>query len=307
MKHLKILAASLLLMISASATAQQNFIIVMSPADSLREAGNLKEALKEFRKAYVEDPLNQANLYNFACAFAVSNQKDSAFKYLNAATRLDTSISVLTDVDFVSMHKDTRWSAIEDKVLTMVAAKNNKPYKDKEYTKMLLRMKARDQAYYSEIKDAEEKIGKYSTTVNALWQMKEHLNIDNQKTLELLIKQKGWPKISEVGGSAASAAFLVIQHSDMEKQKKYLLIIEQLCKTKEANWESFALMYDRIQVSENKPQKYGSQIRFNDSVQQYELFPLLDESKVEEWRAAIGMQPLADYVARWNIKFEPKK
>jgi hypothetical protein len=34
---------------------------------------------------------------------------------------------------------------------------------------------------------------------------------------------------------------------------------------------------------------------------------LLDETKVDEWRKEIGMQPLAEYVSRWEIKFEPKK
>lgn len=66
-------------------------------------------------------------------------------------------------------------------------------------------------------------------------------------------------------------------------------------------------MYDRIQTNENKPQKYGSQIKYNEATKSYELFPLLDETKVDEWRKEIGMRPLSEYVARWNIKFEPKK
>jgi hypothetical protein len=65
-------------------------------------------------------------------------------------------------------------------------------------------------------------------------------------------------------------------------------------------------MYDRVQVSENKPQRYGSQVRINSQTSKDELYPLEDESKVDEWRKEIGMQPLADYLLHWNIKWEPK-
>ncbi len=65
-------------------------------------------------------------------------------------------------------------------------------------------------------------------------------------------------------------------------------------------------MYDKIQTNDNKPQKYGSQVSFNNETKKYELFPLLDETKVDEWRKEIGMQPLAEYVSRWEIVFEAK-
>jgi len=64
-------------------------------------------------------------------------------------------------------------------------------------------------------------------------------------------------------------------------------------------------MYDRIQTSDNKPQKYGSQVRLNPNTNKYELYPLLDETKVDQWRKEVGLGPLADYVSHWDIKFEP--
>lgn len=283
------------------------FTIVMSPADSLREAGDLKGAIEEFRKIYISDPKNDNNIYNFACALAVTTQNDSCFKYLYKAIELDTSINVLTDPDFISVKDDKRWNEFEDKLISMLKIKFNNPYKDIDYAKKLWRMQAKDQAYYSEIYIAEKKTGMNSTVVRALWTLKHIYNQENQKQLENLIKKKGWPKTSDVGARAAGAAFLIIQHSDNEKQKKYLPIIEKLCKEKEASWQSYALMYDRIQTNENRPQKYGSQVIFNDKTNKYELFPLLDETKVDEWRKEIGMQPLAEYVSRWDIKFEPKK
>lgn len=304
----KTLLTIIILAIAAIAKSQTSMItIVRSPADSLREAGDLKGAIEEFRKIYGANPKNENNLYNFACALAITNQIDSCFKYLNIAIELDTSTSALTDPDFISIKDDKRWLELENRVVSMLNIKFNNPYKDVDYAKKLWRMQAKDQAYYSEIEIAKKKTGNNSTVVRALWRLKNIYNDENQKELEQIIEQKGWPKISSVGGRAAGAAFLIIQHSDIEKQKKYLPTIEKLCSEKEASWQSYALMYDRIQTNENKPQKYGSQVLYNDKTAKYELFPLLDESKVDEWRKEIGMQPLAEYVARWDIKFEPRR
>ena len=287
--------------------SQPGITFTQSTADSLRHEGNISAAVEEFKKLYANDPKNQGNIYNYACALSVTGQKDSAFKYLYLATERDTTNMALTDPDFIPLKEDKRWNVFESKLASMISIKYKFVYKDLVYAKTLWRMGALDQAYYSDIEIAEKKIGRNSTVVRALWDLKEMINNKNQRDLEVLIEQKGWPKISDVGGTASNMAFLIIQHSDLNKQKKYLPTIEKLCKEKEASWQSYALMYDRIQVGENKPQKYGSQVTYNEQTKAYELFPLEDDTKVEQWRKEIGMIPLTDYVARWSIKFEPLK
>lgn len=308
MKSTRSILTGLLLFVSIAVNAQTaGYIIHMSTADSLRKEGDLVGAIDEFRKKYNAEPKNINNIYNFSCAFALTRQIDSCFKYLHKTIELDTSTDALTDPDFISIKEDKRWNEFEERLVGMLNIKFNNPYKDLEYAKKLWSMKAKDQAFYSEIEIASKKTGMNSTVVMALWTLKHLYNEENLAQLELLLEQKGWPKISEVGSKAAGAAFLIIQHSNLEKQKKYLPIIEKLCTEKEANWQNFALMYDRIQTSENKPQKYGSQVKYNTKTKKYELFPLMDENKVDDWRKEIGMQPLAQYVANWGITFEPKK
>ncbi len=279
----------------------------LTPADSLRQIGDLKGAIESFKNAYEIEGTNFNELYNYACALSLDDQIDSAFKYLLIAATKDTSPFMLCDPDLLNLRKDNRWGDFETNLIAAIQKKYNHRYKDIEYAKKLWYMHVTDQAYYDCIFLAEDKIGKGSIVVKALWKIKESLNLENQKELERLIDKKGWPKNSQVGKEAAQSAFLVIQHSDAEKQKKYLPTIEKLCKDKEADWESYALMYDRVQISDNKPQKFGSQIRFNPQTSKYELFPLLDESKVEQWRQEVGLGSLAKYVAQWDIKFEPNK
>ena len=293
--------------ISQNIFSQETISFVNNPADSMREAGNLRGAVDEFRKLIIKNTHDIYVLYNYSCALSIIGQNDSCFKYLNIISKLDTSISTLTDPDFINIKKDKRWLEYERKLLKMVEIKNKKQYRNIEYTTHLLRMKASDQVYYSELKSAEQKIGKNSTVVFALWHIKSEINENNQKELNLLIDKYGWPKISEVGNSASNSAFLIIQHSDLESQKKYLPIILNLCKVNEASWGNYALMYDRIKVNENKPQKYGSQVRYNEITKIHEFFPIENENEVEALRKEIGLETLVEYGQNWDIKFEPKK
>lgn len=298
---------SILLFFIIKTSYSQDFYIVKTPADSLRDLGDITGAITEYHKTFILDPTDNTNLFNYCCALAINNQNDSCFKYLEILIQHENPQSIFTDPDFYRLRNDKRWPDFENKAIQTLEVKYGKTIIDKDYAKKLWYMRAADQAYYSEI-DLAENTTKYpKLIVEALWDLKNTINLKNQNELELLIEKKGWPKISKVGSRAASAAFLIIQHSDSEKQKKYLPILKEYCELQEADWQDYALMYDRIQTSENKPQKYGTQIRFNEVTNKNELYPLEDETKVNEWRKAFGMGPLEDYLSLWNIKFEPKK
>lgn len=276
-----------------------------SPADSLRDIGDLKGAIECYKEMFERGEADFFDIYYYACALSVDSQLDSAFKYLEIAMEQDTFAHVFTDPDFLNLRDDKRWADFESKWIALIQKKSGNPIIDIEYAKQLWYMEATDQAYYDCIDLAERETGQDSPVVRALWKLKDLLNKKNQQDLEKLIESKGWPKISDVGESAADAAFLVIQHSDPDKRQKYLPVIENLCKENEASWQSYALMYDRIQTDSNKPQKYGTQVRFNEEKNAYELFPLLDENKVDQWREEMGLEPLADYLSYWGIEFFP--
>jgi hypothetical protein len=317
MKQFVLLLAVLLTAWAASSQAKTDTIVMdgntlivttlPNPADSLRRVGDINAALKAYADGVIADPGFSGAIYNYACLLSIDNKLDSCFRYLNVWLKLDTAISALSDPDFIHARNDIRWAGFEDRLISNVEKKSGFAYKDLPYAKALWRMQALDQAYYEEISMAKKSIGKHSTVDVALWDLKERLNKQNQQELEALIAAKGWPKNSVVGGRAASAAFLIIQHSDAEKQKKYLPTIEALCKQNEAGWESYALMYDRILMSENKPQRYGSQVKYDNVTGKYTLYQLEDEQKVDVWRKELGMESLSDYLAYFDMKYEPKR
>jgi hypothetical protein len=278
-----------------------------SPGEMLRQDGDIPGAIAEFEKVYAQNPRDQKNVYNLARALSINRQLDRCFQYLTLAVEMDPSLAPLTDPDLLTARDDKRWEAFEDKLVAMLNAKLKGAYKDIEYAKALWRLRAWDQAFFIEVGIAGRKTGMKSSVVEALWKFKFMIQKWNQEELEGLIDKKGWPRIGAVGRDAAMAAYLVIMHSENGLQKKYLATIKKICEENELPWERYAAIYDRSLFNDNKPQKYGTHTRYNEQTKAQELYPLEDESKVNEWRREIGLPPLEEYLRQFNIIFRPKK
>ena len=101
-----------------------------------------------------------------------------------------------------------------------------------------------------------------------------------------------------VGDLAADAPLLVINHhEDDSVRKKYLPQIKQSCLEKEGSCMEYAKIQDRILVSDNKPQIYGMQFRYN-AERNLEPFPIKDPEYVDQRRRNIGLESLRDYLKR---------
>jgi hypothetical protein len=278
-----------------------------SQGEALRNEGDIPGAIAAFEKAFRENPADQKNVYNLACALSINKQLDKCFKYLSLAVEMEASLTPLTDPDLLTARDDPRWPEFENKLISTLNAKRKTPYKDVEYAKALWKLRAWDQAFFVEVGIAGRKIGMKSSVVEALWKFKFMIQEKNQAEVDGLIAKKGWPRVGDVGQEAAFGAYLVIMHSNAELQKKYLPIIKQMCEANELPWFRYANIYDRCQFNDNKPQRYGTHTRYNEQTKSEELYPLEDESKVNAWRKELGMQPLEEYLKQFNIIFRPKK
>jgi tetratricopeptide (TPR) repeat protein len=293
-----------------SAISQPVATTRINKADSLMNEGNIPEAITEYKKLYSLNPKDQQIVYNYACALSIDNSVirkfDSCFKYLNTAIELDTAITALMEPNLIPAREDKNWNIFENRLISMLNIKYKNPCKDIEYAKDLWRLGAYDQAYFNEIGIAGRKLGMRSSVASAIWKLKFMIQKKSQKELEQLVTVNGWPKISDVGSQAAMAAYLVAIHTNDGSQKKYLPMIRQTCEENELPWQRYANIFDRCLFNENKPQKYGTHTRFNEQTKSEELYPLEDETKVDEWRKELGLEPLAEYLARFNIKFPQK-
>jgi hypothetical protein len=126
-------------------------------------------------------------------------------------------------------------------------------------------------------------------------------DVSRTDRLRDIIEEYGWPTRRMVGVDGATAAWTIAQHSDHDVafQKQALALMCQAAAAGEADVSELAYLVDRVAVNSGQPQVYGTQVgpcRDGQPVPQ----PLQDEARVDELRARVGLEPLADYLARFE-------
>lgn len=268
----------------------------VTKADSLFNEGSIKEAVAEYKKMYRANPGDRNIVYNYACALSRDGQIDSAIKYLNIGVSKDPVARPLTDPDLLALRETKQWDDFEENLVKLINKKSGNTIKDAVYAKALWKLQCMDQYCFYETIVAVRKLGPDSPVVIALRRLQSMQNQKNLEDLEVLLQKKGWPKRSQVGPEASGAAFFVLQHSNASVQEKYLPMFEKCCRDNEADWQQYALMFDRMRMNKNLPQRYGTHYNLdNRATNERVLYPLEDETKVNEWRKEIGLEPLLSH------------
>ena len=133
----------------------------------------------------------------------------------------------------------------------------------------------------------------------------ESVDQENLVAIEKIIAEHGYPGKSLVGEKASGAAWTVIQHNDLATQKKYLDVMNRAVAAGDLNGALVATTVDRILVAEGKPQTYGTQFREVNG--EMVPFPIEDEAHVDERRAKVGLQTLAEYTAQLRQVYQQQK
>jgi hypothetical protein len=125
----------------------------------------------------------------------------------------------------------------------------------------------------------------------------QQADADNLPWIRQVVAEHGWPGRSDVGDDGAQAAWLLVQHADADPafQRECLGLLTAAVGQGEARRAHLALLTDRVLVAEGQPQEYGTQLRYRGG--ECVPFPLRDPEQVDERRAAMALQPLAEYVA----------
>jgi hypothetical protein len=123
------------------------------------------------------------------------------------------------------------------------------------------------------------------------------IDTDNTERMKVIIRQYGWPGPSLVGRDGTEAAWLLVQHADAAFQKAVLPLVEKAYKRGELSGQLYALLLDRVLVSEGKLQVYGTQAKPFDQWKGHEpvLEPIEDEANVDKRRAEVGLFTLSEY------------
>jgi hypothetical protein len=308
---MKSLMIALAFLLSSILTFGQNtrdeYSYYSSMADSLYKAKDYRNSAFTFSKAFKSLGWkgSQKDRYNAACAWALAGVADSAFYQLdNIVTKqkfMDYA-HVTTDPDFNSLHQDKRWQPM------LAVIKQNKEKAEANFNKALVAqldsIYTEDQKYRVQLEEINKKFGWESKEMKAHWELTTRADSANLVKVKAILDTHGWLGADVIGAQGNRTLFLVIQHSNQATQEKYLPMMREAVRNGKAQGSSLALLEDRVALGQGKRQIYGSQISTDMATKLYYVRPLEDPDNVDERRKRVGLQPLAEYVKQWQIKWD---
>lgn len=242
--------------------------------------------------------------FNAGCSWALAGNADSAFHYLYAAVEkngYDKLAHITTDGDLKSLHSDGRWNDIIQKV------RLNKEKSEVNYIKpvvaILDTIYIDDQRHRKGIEELISKEGLESPIVKERFRQMDYADSINLLKIEKILDEYGWLGYDQVGSAGATTLFMVIQHSHLKVQKKYLPMMRKAVKDKKLLAANLAMLEDRIALREGRKQTYGSQVSFDTLTRKSLVPPLEDPENIDKRRATVGLGPYAEYLRFYGIEW----
>lgn len=163
---------------------------------------------------------------------------------------------------------------------------------DEDLRAELLQRQAEDQSVRTGIplpgddRTAEELFGQMDTV--------DRLNTERMKEI---LDEVGWPGWSLVGEDGSTAAWVLVQHADLdtEFQELALAYLMGAVAANDASPGDLAYLIDRVRVAQNLPQVYGTQIGPGPDGDVAPRTPIEDPDNVDARRAAAGLGTLEEY------------
>lgn len=278
---------------------------LVSEADDLYEAEEYVKSAEKYKEAFaaVNGKAYSSDRYNGACSFALAGDVETAFHHLFVLAEGNVKYRdydhITTDSDLDVLHTDPRWDAL----ISQVKANKNEFEKDinKPLAAILDAIYEEDQRYRQQYMLIVEKYGWNSEEANNYWPVVEKADSINLIKVKAIIDEHGWLGPKTIGDRGNGTLFLVIQHSDPETREKYLPIMREAVKKRDASVADLALLEDRTALEQGRKQIYGSQIGRNEQTGEMYVLPLDDPDNVDKRRAEVGLPPIQNYVSNWNI------
>lgn len=123
----------------------------------------------------------------------------------------------------------------------------------------------------------------------------ERNDVRNIKIVDKILK-RGLPE--GLAEESYKTIWIVIDHASLEKQEQYLPLVYQMATAGYIGLDEYAILYDRVAMGKNSPQRYGSQLVQFGAVDAQKLYvwPIEDGAKVDSLRNTVGMSPFSDYL-----------
>jgi len=301
MKYITTFLFFILIIIKGSAQNTSEYSKFIAEGWQLYLDKNFEASAKLYEEAFkirTDVPLNDR--YNASCIYALADNKDMAFYHLFSIVndfKWTNHEELMSNTDLLSLHSDARWQELSNLV---IKNETEKDY-DKELITILDQIYFDDQSTRNQIRSTEDKYGRQSKEIDALWEdimKRDSLNLIKVSTI---LDEKGWPDKKLIGERGTSTLFLVIQHANQDTQEKYLPLITKAMEEHHLPRRQYAMFYDRLLLRRGKRQIYGTQLAMSKESKLPYVLPLKDPKNVDVRRAQMGLNSMQENLNRWNI------
>jgi hypothetical protein len=134
----------------------------------------------------------------------------------------------------------------------------------------------------------------------------------NEKKISAILDNSGWPAKEIIGERGNRTICNVIQHAENDIRIKYLPMMKQAVLDKQLNPQLLVRAEDRIATERGDLQIYGGQMKFYPETKTFNVWPVLDPVNIDQRRAAIGLDPIADHLKNrfdfeWDLEEQIKR
>jgi hypothetical protein len=148
----------------------------------------------------------------------------------------------------------------------------------------------------------ESKFGFDSNEVKGQWFLIKKTDSLNCIIVSSFLDKYGWPNPNLFSNNTNEAIFYVIQHSELNIQKKYEKVLEKAFKEKQLSPQKYANFKDRLNIEQGDYQIYGTQLKslINDKLN---FHPIYHEKSVNKRRKNVGLNTIQEYARNYNIEY----
>jgi transcription initiation factor TFIID subunit TAF12 len=144
----------------------------------------------------------------------------------------------------------------------------------KQLKRELLVIWNEDQDIRNEYLKAREKLGESDPKVENIAKVMRYKDSIHLVKVSKILDEEGWIGKDKIGQLANNTLFLVIQHSDLKTQQKYLPMMRNAVKEGKTELSWLVLLEDRVALREGRKQIYGSHVFGNKETKKIMLLHL---------------------------------
>jgi hypothetical protein len=301
----------ILLAVNSFGQVKQSYHDLVNDAHRLYENKEYLKSARQYSRAFDIEGGGSLTLdrISAASAWCLADLYDSAFVQLFRMVEDSTFTNyvwmIVHQPELNPLHSDNRWSKVIETIKSNFTKKERNL--DMNLVAVLDSVYIEDQVCQQQYVETAAKYGRQSEELKSFATLMKDKYSVNQIIVEKILDERGWLGEEIIGHYGNMALFLVIQHSNIETQEKYLSMMREAVKKGNANPANLALLEDRVALRQGKKQIYGTQLAYDETTGESYVQPLEDPDNVDDRRAAIGLGKLQAYLSGVGMKWDPEE